>query len=56
MKHVYSFKGESFEVEGKLVEYFKDLTAFFSDLSDHPEFKQIKKKHEKAMQLLEVMP
>jgi hypothetical protein len=56
MKHVYSFKGESFEIEGKLVEYFKDLTALFSDLSDHPNFAQYKKNHEKAIQLLGVMP
>jgi hypothetical protein len=56
MKHTYSFKGDSIEIEGKLVEYFKDLTALFSDLSDHPDFKHIKKQHEKAMQLLGVMP
>jgi hypothetical protein len=56
MKHVYSFKGESFEIEGKLVDYFKDLTALFSELSDHPNYDELETKHPKAIQLLGVMP
>ena len=47
MKHVYSFKAESIEIEGKLIDYFKDLTALFSDLSTLEGFFEIKQKQKR---------